>query len=273
MIFGTTSAPVCLVTGATAGIGTASALMLSEPGAHVCLAARDRDRGAKAADEITRLTGNPTKVVVVDLARPASIRTGAAEVLQLLPRLDVLVNNAGVWSADRRETPDGLELVWATNVLGYYLLTELLSKQLSESKPARVVMVASGLAHSLDLSDPEFKRRRYSGIKAYAQSKQSDRMLTRSFSRRLAPLGVTVNSMHPDFTRTAAFAKGGGLQGAIAGLGAMLFGRSPRKAADTAVWLALSPDVRDVTGRYFRERRDVVCEHTDEAAEEKLHAL
>src|SRR5450432_1391606 len=181
------SSPICLVTGATAGIGHAIALSLCEQGAQVCIAARNRERGTTAAAELTRLTGKPVSVVVMDLARPASVRTGAAEVLERFPTLDVLVNNAGVWSANRAQTPDGLELTWATNVLGYYLLTELLAPRLGQSAtpgdPSRVVMVASGLAHSLDLDDPEFKRRKYSGIKAYAQSKQADRMLTRSFAR------------------------------------------------------------------------------------------
>lgn len=265
--------PTCLVTGATRGIGRAIALGLARQGADVILAVRDRERGLVVRHEIARETQIEPELLLVDLADLASIRAAAAEALERFERIDVLVNDAAVWSVDRVETRAGVERTWAVNVLGYFLLTRLLEPKLVASAPARIVNVASGLARSLDLDDVEFRRRRYRGIDAYAQSKQANRMLTRAFSRRLLPRGVTVNAMHPGFTRTKAFSLGGGIQGFVAGVGAFLFGKAPEKAADTAIWLALSADADGLSGGYFQDRVELPCKHTDAAAEEALYAL
>ena len=234
------------------------------------LACRDEARGREIARTISG-GAHAAEVLAVDLSRPGSIRAAAAQVATRFPTLDVLVNNAGVWSTTRKETPDGLERTWATNVLGYFLFSHLLESRLSEG--ARVVNVASGLAHSLDLGDVELTRRRYDGLTAYAQSKQCDRMLTRAFARRWQRRKITVNAMHPGFTRTDAFAAGGGWQGRVAGLGALLFGKSPRRAADTAVWLATSPEIEGVTGAYFQDRRELPCPFADVAKEDALFEL
>lgn len=265
--------PVCIVTGATRGIGRAIASGLVERGARVVLACRDSARGNETARAIERSESNPVEVLVVDLARPVSIRKAMAEALERFPRIDVVVNNAGVWSARREETADGTERTWATNVLGYFLVSHLLGARLAARGKARVVNVASGLAHSLDLGDVEFTRRPYRGIDAYAQSKQCNRMLTRAFARRWMARGVTVNAMHPGFTRTDAFREGGGWQGRVAGLGARLFGKPPHRAADTAIWLATSPEVDGVTGAYFQDRRELMCPFADSAAEDALFDL
>lgn len=262
-----------LVTGATAGIGRAIARGLAAHGSRVVLASRDRARGLEAADDIARATGAEVELLEVDLAEQRSIRRAAAEALERFGRIDVLVNDAAVWSVRRAETAEGIERTWAVNVLGYFLLTHLLTERLVASAPARVVNVASGLAHSLDLDDVELRRRSYRGVTAYAQSKQANRMLTRAFARRLTARGVTVSAMHPGFTRTEAFAKGGGVQGALAGLGARLFGKPPERGADTAIWLATAPELAGIGGGYFEDRCERACEHTDEAAEEALYAL
>jgi NAD(P)-dependent dehydrogenase (short-subunit alcohol dehydrogenase family) len=197
----------------------------------------------------------------------------SAEALARFPRIDRLVLNAAVWSVVKRYAPSGHERTWATNVLGHHLLLRLLEPRLAESAPARVVIVASGLAHSLDEDDVSFDRRPYRGVAAYAQSKQAQRMLTRAYARRLAPSGVSVCAMHPGFTRTTAFARGGGIEGAIAGLGALLFGKAPRKAADTAVWLATSDALEGVSGGYFQDRNELPCGFVDPLREDRLHAL
>lgn len=268
--------PTALVTGATAGIGRAIAEGLAQRGFRVVLACRSRGRGLEAADAIERDTGSPCELLLVDLSDRASIRHAAEQLLARRVRLDVLVNDAAVWSVRREVTSEGIERTWAVNVLGYHLLTRLLEPALarpSRGPSARVVMVASGLAHSLDLEDPCFERRPYAGLAAYAQSKQCSRMLTRAFARRVGSAGITVNAMHPGFTRTGAFAAGGGVQGAVAGLGAWLFGKSPARAADTALWLATSPEVEGVTGGYFQDRQELPCAFVDEAAEDALYAL
>jgi NAD(P)-dependent dehydrogenase (short-subunit alcohol dehydrogenase family) len=261
--------PVCMVTGATRGIGRAIAEGLAAH-ARVILACRDEVRGREVARAIAG-GSDRAEVLVVDLARPASIHAAMAEVVERFPRIDVLVNNAGVWSTAREVTADGIERTWATNVLGYFLVSHLLGPHLSQR--ARVVNVASGLAHSLDLADVEFTRRRYRGVDAYAQSKQCNRMLTRAFARRWMQRGITVNAMHPGFTRTDAFGAGGGWQGRVAGVGALIFGKPPRRAADTAIWLATSRDVDGITGAYFQDRREVPCPYADVDKEDALHDL
>jgi NAD(P)-dependent dehydrogenase (short-subunit alcohol dehydrogenase family) len=257
------------VTGASAGIGRAIAHGLGERGAHVVVLCRDRARGLEAMHEVAWRTGSPTDLVLADLSDMRAVRAAADEIRERFEKIDVLINNAAVWSVDRVETAQGIERTWAVNVLSYFLLTRSLAPQLAEF--ARVVNVASGLAHSLELDDVQFVRRRYKGVTAYAQSKQADRMLTRAFARKLG--GVGVNSMHPGFTRTTAFAKGGGVQGFVAGLGAFLFGKPPARAADTALWLALDREIEGVSGGYFQDRCELPCPYTDIASEDALYAL
>jgi NAD(P)-dependent dehydrogenase (short-subunit alcohol dehydrogenase family) len=266
-------APVTLVTGANAGIGRAIAMGLANHGCRVVLACRSRARALEAAAEIEEQTRMRPEILIVDLADRGSVLDASAEALARFPHIDILVLNAAVWSVTRRLAPSAHERTWATNVLGHHLLLRLLEERLVRSRPARVVVVASGLAHSLDLDDTSFEARPYRGIDAYAQSKQAARMLTRAYSRRLAPRGVTVSSMHPGFTRTDAFARGGGVQGFVAGLGARLFGKRAVLAADTALWLATSDEVTGLSGGYFQDRNEMPCAFTDAAGEEALFSL
>jgi NAD(P)-dependent dehydrogenase (short-subunit alcohol dehydrogenase family) len=209
----------------------------------------------------------------VDFSSLSSIRTFAASFLDRHERLDVLVNNAGTWSSSRRESGDGIELVWATNQLGYFLTTELLKPALTKASRARVVSVASELARDLDLTDVEFKRRRYRGGAAYAQSKQANRMWTRALARRLAGTNVTANSLHPGGVATGLFGKGGGLLGKAVGAVVSVIGRTPKEGADTAWWLATSGEVAGRTGLFYADRKERRCRFTNEAEEEKLWAL
>ncbi len=168
---------ICVVTGASAGIGQATALELARLGARVVMAVRDPDRGEAARRRILGATGrSAVELALVDLSSQRSIRAFARDLSQRLPRIDVLVNNAGIWTNRRALGPDGIELTWATNVLGYFLATELLRPLLEKAGRARVVNVASRLAGELDLADVGFERRAYDGRKAYAQSKQADRL-------------------------------------------------------------------------------------------------
>jgi NAD(P)-dependent dehydrogenase (short-subunit alcohol dehydrogenase family) len=264
----------CLVTGANSGIGKETARGLARLGHRVVLACRDAERGEAARRDIAETTGNPAvELMIVDLARQASIREFARAFLASHRELHVLVNNAGVWSTRRREGPDGIEETWAVNVLGYFLVTELLLDRLRESAPARIVNVASKLAGELDFDDVEFRRRPYSGISAYSQSKQADRMLSWALARRLDGTGVTVNAMHPGGVNTPLFAKGGGLMAMAASVVAKAAGKTPEQGADTAVWLAASPEVEGTSGRFWIDRRDVPCRFRDDAAEERLWEL
>jgi len=265
----------CLVTGASDGIGKEVARGLARMGARVILACRNPARGAAARAEIAAETGNQAlDLHLVDFSDQASVRAFASEVLASYPELHVLVNNAGLWSAVRRTTPDGLELTWATNALGYFLITELLRERLCESAPARIVNVASDLARDLDLEDLGFESLEYDGVRAYAQSKQANRMLTWALARRLEGTGVTANAVHPGGVRTGIFRKGGkGVTGWLVSTAAALVGKSPRRGADTVLWLASSPEVEGRTGLFYVDRKVRPCRFRDEPAEERLWAI
>jgi NAD(P)-dependent dehydrogenase (short-subunit alcohol dehydrogenase family) len=263
-----------LVTGASSGIGKEIARALARMGARVVLVARDRARGEAARDEITATTGaRDLDVRLADLASPRSIRAMAAGVRTDHPALHILVNNAGGWSSTRRLTADGVEQTWATNMLGYFLLTELLLDNLKAGAPSRIVNVASDLARDLDLTDVSFERRRYSGVGAYAQSKQANRMWTYALARRLAGTGVTANVMHPGGVATGIFAKGGGLLGRAVSIVSALFARTPAQGADTAIWLAANPEIEGKTGLFFKDRAVSPCRFHDAEQEEKLWSL
>ena len=263
----------CVVTGASAGIGLAAARELARLGARVVMAVRNPEKGERARRSVVGATGREVEMAVVDLASRESVHAFARDLAARHPRVDVLVNNAGIWSERRRVSPDGIELVWATNVLGYWLVTDLLRPQLQAAGKARVVNVASRLAGDLDLSDVQFERRPWSGRAAYAQSKQADRMITWALARRLAGTGVSANAMHPGFVATEIFGKGGGLVSHFASLFAKLRGRRPEEGADTVVWLAASPDVEGRSGRFWIDRQERRCRFRDEPAEEALWAL
>ena len=263
----------CLVTGATSGIGRATAEEVARLGARVVLAVRDPEKGEAVRRSIESRTGGAAEVMAVDTSRPGSIRDFAREVAARHPKLDVLVNNAGIWSEKRRTSADGIELTWATNVLGYFLTTELLLPLLRAAGRARIVNVASRLARDLDLTDVEFRRRPYSGQTAYAQSKQADRMLTWALARRLEGTGVTANAMHPGFVATGIFGKGGGVRSLAVSLYSKLKGKTPAEGADTVVWLAASPEVEGRSGLFWVDRAEWRCRYRDEAAEEELWRL
>jgi NAD(P)-dependent dehydrogenase (short-subunit alcohol dehydrogenase family) len=265
---------VCVVTGASAGIGEQVALGLARLRARVVLACRNPEKGAAVRDAIAAETGNPDlELLQVDLASQASIRSFARELLACHPRIHVLVNNAGIWMQTRRQGPDGIELTWATNVLGYHLVTCLLLPALEAAAPARVVNVASLMARDLDLSDVELTRRGYSGTTAYAQSKQANRLWTWALSRRVRARGVTANAMHPGGVNTEIFRKAGGLTGAAATAWASVFGKTPAQGADTALWLAAAPEFTGVTGQFFVDRQERRCEFRNRSAEEAVWSL
>lgn len=268
------SGRTCLVTGANSGIGKETARELARRGAHVVLACRSRERGEATRAELTEeIGGDEVELGLVDLGSQASIRDFAREFRSRHDALHVLVNNAGTWSSGRQVSPEGIELTWATNVLGYFLLTHLFLDLLERSSPARIVNVASELARDLDLADVQFARRSYSGVTAYAQSKQADRMLTWALARRLEGSAVTANAMHPGGVNTPLFGKGGGFMGIAGSLYGKLFGRSPSEGADTVVWLSASPELKGVNGRFWIDRSEVPCRFRDRAQEEALWEL
>jgi retinol dehydrogenase 14 len=263
---------VCVITGATQGIGRAAAEDLVRLGATTVLICRKQADGERIAGELTPLATEPPDVVAADLSSQSSIRAAADRILDRYPRLHVLINNAGVFTHRREETIDGLERQFAVNHLAYFLLTRLLLDRLEAGSPARIINVSSG-AHAgaaIDFDDLQGTRA-YDGNRAYSQSKLANILFTYELARRLQGTGVTANCLHPgviatrllaDYMRVPVFG------GAVS----RTFGASPRKGAETIVYLASSPEVDGVSGKYFVNRKAVASSRQsyDEATARRL---
>lgn len=246
----------CVVTGANRGIGRATAQGLAALGARVVLVARDAAAGEAAAAEIRRATGNSAvELATADLASQASIRRLAADLLARCPRLDVLVNNAGLVTRSRTLTVDGIETVFAVNHLAYFLLTNLLLDRLKASAPARIVNVASDAhqGHRLDFDDLQLKRG-WRRVKAYSLSKLANVMFTYELARRLDGSGVTANCLNPGVIATKLLLDYLPLP-SITQPVTTAFAGTPEQGAETPLYLAASPDVEGVTGEYFARRK------------------
>jgi retinol dehydrogenase 14 len=253
---GPMTATTVLVTGGTAGIGRATALGLATMGAHVAITGRDRGRTEGAAREVRAAGGDPVEVFVADLSDQAQVRRLASEVLERCSRIDVLVNNVGGYWNTRHVTADGLERTFALNHLAPFLLTNLLVDRLIQSAPARVVTVSSN-AHAqgrIDFDDLQGERS-YSGARAYSQSKLANVLFTYELARRLPASSVTANALHPGLTRTAFGAEDpAGVQRRLVPL-LRPFMQSPAQGAATSIHLASAPELAQVTGRYFANRK------------------
>jgi retinol dehydrogenase-12/retinol dehydrogenase-13 len=264
-----------LITGPTSGIGKEIAVQLAALGAELVLGCRDLKKGKGTAVEIANLTGSSkVQVMHIDTSSQKSILEFAREFRKKYHRLDVLINNAGGnrGTLPKVDSVDGIELTFATNVLGYFLLTQEFLGLLKKSAPARIVNVASTYASDLDLDDLQFDRRPFESFKAYAQSKACNRMLTWALSRRLDGSGVTVNAMAPGL-----IAETGLYRNAPAELVDRLrqygAGRTSAQGADTAVWLASSPGLEVINGKFYEDRKVIPCEFRNKKAEEKLWGI
>jgi retinol dehydrogenase-14 len=248
---------ICLVTGANSGIGKVTAKALAAGGATVIMVCRNRDKGEAARDEIIRVTRNENvSLVIADFSDLSQIRRLAAGVKAKYPRLHALVNNAGAYNSDRKLTVDGYETTFEVNHLGYFMLTVELLDLLKSSAPARVVNVSSEAHRSARINFDDLNLEKgYGGWKAYGQSKLANVLFTYELSRRLKGSGVTANCMHPGVVGTDLFNKIGGFAGKFMRLFAP-FMRTPEKGADTVIWLASSPEVEGITGKYFVDRKE-----------------
>lgn len=239
----------CLVTGANAGIGKETASGLAARGARVLMACRDRGRGERAMDEIgRRVPGAELELLLADLSRLGEVRGLVSDVERRADRLDVLVSNAGVYSARRRETEDGYEQTFAVNHLAPFVLVRGLLDLLRRSAPARVVVVASA-AHfrgTIAFEDLHAERRRYSGWRAYSQSKLANVLFAAELARRVPAAEVTANSLHPGVVATKLL-----LRGLVPRWLARPWTITPEEGAETPLYLATSPEVEAVSGEYF----------------------
>lgn len=242
----------CMITGASSGLGRVMALALARMGAGLVLVCRDRTRGENVMAEIRERTGNLlVSLMLADLSVQQSIRTLAADFLARGEPLHVLVNNAGVFNLKRSLTADGIETVFAVNHLSYFMLTLLLLDRIKQSAPARIVNVASH-AHrwgSINFDDLGGARS-YRSSCAYGQSKLANILFTYELARRLEGTGVTVNCVHPGAVATGLGANNGAVAKLLMPV-IGLFMRSPEQGAATQIYLAASPEVEGVSGKYF----------------------
>jgi NAD(P)-dependent dehydrogenase (short-subunit alcohol dehydrogenase family) len=246
-----------LVTGASSGIGRATALGLADEGARLLLVGRTPERCEETLASIRRRTGRDDAVMLrADLSSQKEVRRLAEEVLALAERLHVLVNNAGVTLLRRETTEDGLEATFATNHLAYFLLTGLLLPRLRASAPARIVNVASE-AHRfapIDWDDLQSERR-YRGLRVYGRSKTANILFTQELARRIAGSGVTANSLHPGGIRSNLGRSEGRIAEAVRRL-VGLFLKPPEEGARTSLYLASAPEVEGRSGGYFVDCRE-----------------
>jgi NAD(P)-dependent dehydrogenase (short-subunit alcohol dehydrogenase family) len=245
---------VVLVTGATSGIGRAAAEGFARLGAGVRILARDGARGEGARAEIVAATGNRgVRAVLCDLSDLGAVRAAAERLLTEEQRLDVLVNNAGFLPADRRESVDGIELAFATNVLGPFLLTNMLLPLLERSAHARIISVSSGgmYAERLDVDDLETSHRAFDGSRVYARTKRAQVVLTELWAERLQGTGVVAHAMHPGWADTP------GVRTSLPTFrrvtGPLL--RSPEQGADTILWLGAAAEPGRTSGCFWHDRR------------------
>jgi NAD(P)-dependent dehydrogenase (short-subunit alcohol dehydrogenase family) len=264
---------ICLVTGATQGIGRVAAEALAKQGQRVILVGRNAARTEETAAAIRSAAGHDrVEALVADLSSMAEVRRLAADMRARYDRLDVLVNNAGAVFSARHTTADGLEMTFALNHIAYFVLASELSPLLRASAPARIVNVASG-AHfrgTMHFDDLQLERG-WRPFRAYCQSKLANILFTRELARRLQGQSVTANCLHPGFVRSG-FGRNDGLWMKAGVMLAQLFARTPERGAQTIIHLASSPAVEGVTGRYFFDEREATPsrEARDDAVARRL---
>jgi NAD(P)-dependent dehydrogenase (short-subunit alcohol dehydrogenase family) len=254
----------CLITGSTSGIGKEIAIRLAKMKANVVLVGRTKARCEATLEEIKRNasidTNNKNRIsyLLADLSSQASIHQLAKEFLATYDRLDVLLNNAGVFLPKRFTTVDGIEYTFAVNHLAPFLLTNLLFERIKASSPSRIITTSS-VAHRgahINFDDLQFERRPYNGVKAYGQSKLANILFTKELSRRSNGSGVTSNCFHPGAVRTNLVQSGPWYYRFIWAIISAFF-VSPRRGADTAIYLASSSKVEGISGKYFVKRKEV----------------
>lgn len=275
---------VVVITGATSGIGQVAAEKLAAMGARIVQVARDRERGQAAIARLNQVAPDIAHTIYyADLLRLGDMKRVAGEISQAEPRIDVLINNAGAMFGTRQLTEDGLERTFALNHMSYFVMTQVLRGRLAASAPARVVNTASD-AHTsgtVDFDDLQSEKAYRSRLmdwvsggpafKVYSSSKLMNILYTRELARKLAGTGVTANSLHPGFVATRFGDQTGGFIGFGVGV-AKRFALTPEQGAETLVYLATSPDVSAVTGKYFHKCKSVTPsdEAQDDAKAQRL---
>ena len=244
---------VCLITGATNGIGEEAAKQIGLMGADICFVARNQDKAEELKSTLKSLTGRDATAIIADLSSQADVKRAAGEFLALNKPLHILLNNAGIMNTSRQETVDGFEEVFSVNHLAYFSLTLMLMNKLIESGPGRVVNVASG-AHQF-VKDMNFddlqSEKEYKTMKVYGQSKLANILFTRELSKKIEGKGVTVNCLHPGFVNTGIGSNNSPTFSKILMALARPFSRKTDQGAETSIYLCTSPEVESTSGEYF----------------------
>ena len=239
---------VCLITGASGGLGKSTALGLARLGATVVMACRDEARGEADRAEIEAASGNSSvRLMLLDLSSQQSVREMASHFKAQNKHLDVMINNASVFKGKRTLTPDGLETMFATNHLGHFLLTNLLLDELKASPQARVINIAAPSTTKLNFDDLQGERK-FSALSAFGASKMCNLLFTYELARRLASTKVTANALHPGLMKSNLMSEA---SAPIRWL-TRLLSTTPERASVSLVYLASSPEVAGVTGKFFK---------------------
>ena len=243
---------VCLITGATNGIGEEAAKELNKMGAEIVFVARNEDKGEQLKAELKEATGKEPTMILANLSSQAEVKSAAEKFLSMEKPLDILLNNAGIMNRERNITEDGLEEVFSVNHLAYFTFTLMLIDKLKSTEGSRVVNVASG-AHQfvkeMNFGDLQSEKV-FKPMQVYGQSKLANILFTKSLANKLADHGVTVNCLHPGFVSTGIGSNNKGIWNILMSL-ARPFARKTDKGAETSVYLCSSPEVKDISGEYF----------------------
>ena len=252
MIHTTMEGKICLITGGTNGIGKSTALGLAKMGATVVIVGRNVTKTAQAVEAIRAASGNKNvDSLLADLSSQQEVRGLADEFKRIYPHLHVLLNNVGAAFLQRQLSVDGIEMTFALNHLASFLLTNVLLDTLKASAPARIINVSSGAHTSGKIEFDNLQGERAYGFGAYPNAKLATILFTMELARRLEGSGVTVNALHPGFTATGFGKNNGKVMVALVSIVAPLVARSPAKGAETSIYLASSPSVEGMTGKYF----------------------
>ena len=254
MITKTMEGKICLITGGTNGIGKSTAQILAGMGATIVIVGRNATKTAQVVKEIRARSGNHNvDSFLADLSSQKEVRRLADEFKQKYKQLHVLINNAGAAFMQRQLSVDGIEMTFALNHLAYFLLTSLLLDTLKASAPARIINVSSGAHTSGKIEFDNLQGERTYGFETYPNAKLATILYTVELAHRLEGTGITVNALHPGLTSTGFGKNNGPIMAALVTLFAPLFMRSPAKGAETSIYLASSPSVEGITGKYFYE--------------------
>ena len=263
---------VVVITGANKGIGKEAAKEIAKLGAKVYMACRSLDSANKVRDEIIKESNNKNVFVKhLDLANVDSIKKFAESFKQLENKLDVLINNAGLWTKTKKLTDIDVEQTFAVNVIGHQLLTQLLLNELKNAAPSRIINTASHFASGLDIDDINFDKRNYNETLAYKQTKQANRMLTREWARRLEKDNISVYSLTPGFIPdTELFREQNTAGKLLLKMFALIEGRTIQEGADTIIWLASADKINGRNGGFYNQRKEEKCKFNNPADEKKL---